>query len=484
MAQMLIMDNAIGWAQLRLRGGWRNLLTIAGVMGGIAVLCMVLCPRIFDIRAAYFDEATINISLGLQMLLWLLAIPNRVSTAVRDDLTSRMIESHRMMPITSAEAVIGYLLGPSSIMLAVLAVAVLTGLWATFESGIAIERYLIACALIASQGLVLTIFCLAISFHSRVRAGVLLLIAVPILFALQQALSALPGMMVLNGPFMRQTVFSMRASAYDLRPYAICEAAQFLIGCLYFLAATRRYRRPELPGFTPLMGLCLLVIWLGLSWVGISYFELFSRYGSEAFDRMDAPTQWVSSCVAGMLLAMLPLGACIGEENRRASRRKLNLPPGEPRLIPSLLMVLLAAVAISAIPAICLTPVPGPIRLSEGFLIILMFLLQMYFVLRVTSRRRAGAALASAWIVGIFLVPVLVGLVVSSQIPGNSSLDRGLPGSICFASPVGALAQIWCGGLSNPSVGIAVQGGLVVLAFALTTRFGRRRQNPPKPAAD
>ncbi len=56
--------------------------------------------------------------MALQGFGLLLVGGGRVAGAVRTDLSGNMIESHRLMPVSSANAVFGYLLGPTTPVLA------------------------------------------------------------------------------------------------------------------------------------------------------------------------------------------------------------------------------------------------------------------------------------------------------------------------------------------------------------------------------
>jgi len=99
----------IGWAQFRLLGGWKNLLTTAlaaGLIGAAAMFALVKGVRQpAPLTFGYF----INLFLGLQVLVLLIFGATRASGAVRGDMTSRMIESHRLMPAPPAGALLGYL---------------------------------------------------------------------------------------------------------------------------------------------------------------------------------------------------------------------------------------------------------------------------------------------------------------------------------------------------------------------------------------
>src|SRR5215208_2516431 len=92
--------NALAWGQFHLRGGWPRLWAFAGFylvgMGSLVGLQAVLGNS-----AAAAMKFTLT---GIQAGVLVLFAAGRVANAVRQDLTSRMIESHRLMPLSPAQA--------------------------------------------------------------------------------------------------------------------------------------------------------------------------------------------------------------------------------------------------------------------------------------------------------------------------------------------------------------------------------------------
>ncbi len=466
MSQMLVIDNAIGWAHLRLRGGWRNLLAVGGVAAALAAALWLLVPRIFGISQWNFATVMLNGTLGLEILLWVILIPHRIGAAVKADVASRMMESHRLMPITAVEAIVGYLLGPPSVLLATALVAAAAGAFAAASLGIAVDRYLLALFLIASLGGLVAVVSLFCSFVGKIGAAVGLIIFVPMLFAHQVIGTVLPPLVVLSGPFMRKTVFSMQAGSDLLRPYVICEIAQFSIGALFFAAAARRYRRPERAGFTPLMGLLLLLIWLAISWTGIVHWSEFA-WRRMYFEEADAIAQWLACGISGLMLALLPLAATARLENAAALARRLQTAAPSRRTVPGPLLALLAAAAIAALPVLCLHITASDRRVPMTFLIFAAFLLQMYFLLRITTRLGSGSILLTVWVLIVLAGPVIAGLIAIAMADNSPRLDEALPGALCAGSPLGALIQLWTGGTANRQPGIAFLIALTVAAAGL-----------------
>ena len=64
--------------------------------------------------------------------------------AIRGDLNSRMIESHRLMPITPAEAVFGYMLGGASQVLLLAALNFVIGAVLCAMGGLQTDRWILS----------------------------------------------------------------------------------------------------------------------------------------------------------------------------------------------------------------------------------------------------------------------------------------------------------------------------------------------------
>src|SRR5215203_4163271 len=104
-------DNAIAWVQVRLRGGPRNLLTTTGTYAGVIGLSMVACVQLLPTPVDQILGGWATAIIVLQAAVLLLFGGSRVAAAIRQDITSGVIESHRLMPIAPAQAVAGYMQG-------------------------------------------------------------------------------------------------------------------------------------------------------------------------------------------------------------------------------------------------------------------------------------------------------------------------------------------------------------------------------------
>ncbi len=106
--------NPITYAQFYVAGGWRVSVMVVGgyaaLLGGGIYLSAAHDPRAADVLEAWAHGLLV-----LQAVILFGYGAFRVNAAVRSDLASRMIESHRLMPTRPAAAVAGYVLGAPAV---------------------------------------------------------------------------------------------------------------------------------------------------------------------------------------------------------------------------------------------------------------------------------------------------------------------------------------------------------------------------------
>src|SRR5439155_639551 len=136
--------NALAWGQFHLRGGWPRVWGFAGFYAAAVGALVALAAISGNATAGPLKYALT----GVQAAILVLFVAARVSAAIRQDLTSRMIESHRLMPLSPAQAVIGYLLGPAGHPLALAAANFVVGLFVSAAGGIPATIWLTANAVL------------------------------------------------------------------------------------------------------------------------------------------------------------------------------------------------------------------------------------------------------------------------------------------------------------------------------------------------
>src|SRR5687768_8249163 len=231
------LDSAFGWVQVRLRGGWFNLLATAAVYGMALGALMYFPARLLDpkVTATYYG-GWVHGLLGLQAAVLLLFAGSRVTAATRLDFSTRMIESHRIMPAGAGSAVLGYLVGATSQGLCLAAVTFVLGLFAAGGAGLPQDRWLWANLVLALFAAFTWVVLAYFALFAKVPF-MLLLVPAGAFWLTQGALvTAVPALGVLGSPLIGWSVFSLRVGGIDF-PYGVAALSQLAIGAIFFEAA-------------------------------------------------------------------------------------------------------------------------------------------------------------------------------------------------------------------------------------------------------
>ena len=137
-----LIDNPIAWAHFKVRGGWRNHLWSLAIYTLIIVLVIGITVHLSPMGGTLLLPWT-NGLLGLELALLVFYGCNVISNSIRRDITSGLLESHRLMPIPPSAAIAGYLMGPPFQALLLATVSFLIGTALAAQSGI-IDQWLMA----------------------------------------------------------------------------------------------------------------------------------------------------------------------------------------------------------------------------------------------------------------------------------------------------------------------------------------------------
>jgi hypothetical protein len=416
--------------------------------------------------------------LGLQIFTLLLYGANRVSAVVRADITSKIMESHRLMPTSAFSAVMGYVVGAPVQAIALAVVNYLVGIFAADGAGVPQECWLIANAMIGAFALMAWAVTAQIAFAAR---GAFLLMVIATLmgvFSNGAALVLLPGLSVITSPLIGRSVFRLSATMDDLSfAFAVALIAQFVIGAICFRAAMRKYRWPEAVGFSPLVGLLLVAAWVVTSLLGLNRIDEFVPIFFRS-DRAPLVAQFVATLVTGMLLAIVPVSSAARELGDW--RRNGGATPAQPKQpAPLLLTVTLATLMLAAV---LLTPpvrwtrsdLLAPLTLSAVVLLAAMLALGMLFRWVYLIMPRAWLV-AVIWLALVWLGPLLADLVYHMMLPDPPDALTMISGM----SPIGALVLLWSrsGMAASAMPGIVFQVAMVMLPTMLFWHARRRTMN-------
>jgi hypothetical protein len=461
-------SNAIGWAQFRILGGWRNLLATSLTYAFVGAAAMFGLVQAMHQRTASTFGIFMGIFLGLQVLVLLVYGTMRSAAAVRQDMTNRVIESHRLMPVSPVSAVAGYLFGGTLQALSLFVVNLVLGAMAARGAGIALGYWFAGNAVLLEFSIFLWTIVVFFAFRGTMAGGGVIFGIVGMFMSGGRFLTFLPGANVLVTPMIARSLFAGAGLTVG-SPHVIGGCCQLAIGVLYFAAATRRYRSDEAVAFDPPFALMLLAAWTGTCVIGVLYEDLFSFFPMGFMGRTEQPA-FITSLATVMLLAMLPVSSSV---------RLKAAPPrtSDPRRAPPILVALAAAAVTCAMFYTAPHVKWRREAVVRSVITVVAFLVAVRYLLGIAHRRGFGTR---RLIVGFLVLTWLAPLGIEAFLQSAYMGPQPAPVSQIFmSSPMGELYQLWS---FEPLVhssrfeGLAFQCSLAVLLAILFYVIPRRRR--------
>jgi hypothetical protein len=472
-------NNALAWAHFRLRGGWaRSLAWSAGIL--IALACVVAMSAYYnqrDLARTMFGWA--SGLLGLQGIVLVLYVPARISAVIRQDITTKMIESHRLMPMPAEHAVAGYIVGAAMQPLVFSAGVFLLGGATAAAAGVDLSRWCFAHAILLEFAAFVWVLAAWGAFSAKLGPA---LVAFPFVVPYLGAggmLALLPGITALLSPLIGQSIFDLRNTGIELPgTYVVSFAGQVVIGLVFYLAAARKYRAPHQPGLDATLGICLLGGWVAISFLALRGWEDFRPRGWMP-GGINLAAQLVATMGVSLVLALAPVAANAWQrvQWRRHQRLRDPAPMRRPMILPAVLLG--AAMLVLVIPTAGNERFPADVYLRSG-IVILITLLGFYFLFDWTySASTKAGMIGFVWLVLTWAIPVVVSLVRYAM---SASPDAEPLGTVATCSPIGALVVLWTRQPVGTTVGVCLMALINALPAGLwLTLYLRRRRHRQTP---
>lgn len=476
-------DNAIIWSQFRLRRGWKNILAVTFAYSAIIGM-LIFASLSIDKHAPKADILygwTFGL-LGIQLVVVLVFGCFAVYGTVRKDITSGMIESHRLMDISGLQAVAGYLIGGTIQIIPVALFNVIIGLLTAEGGGLPIKGWLIANAVLMSFALFAWIAAVLIALLTQI--GILGWIGAGVLFVLGVEVLPLPayfpGLTVLATPIHCGSVFENVSRGLWSWGYQVGLIGQVLVGAVLFAGAVRRYRRDDVWAFGPLLGFALIALWILLSYAGISRWDEFDPegFGMRSFDDLTAT---IIAMLMGLVVASIPIAAAAYARENWGRRRGLSDPSLPKRPVEPVLIAVLAGLMPLALPLLLGMYRTTAERMLYTGAVFLSFLIGVAYVARAMYRLGRKAKL----VIGLWFFLMWTGPLIFDQlVAGVKGVRRQEPlTEISGCSPIGALILTWDRWDAEPMIGVIVQIIITMgLAILFHAAFGRPGVAVAKPA--
>lgn len=468
MSTILGIDNSIGWAHWKLKGGLKNLIiSLIGysvVIIGIIILTLQPGSKTYE-RDKFDTLSNWRVALlAFQAALLLLLGGSRIAVAIRGDIANHMLESHALMPVPPLSAISGYIWGPVTQVIGLIIANLIIGLFVCLSAGLNLGLWF-------GPNLQLIVFAVFVwvtaafsAFASRFGWGAVFGLLIIVGFSQGILLPLIPGLMVLAGPFVGRPVFMASISNYEITAqHEVSFLAQLLVGSILYVGAARKYRRPDSTALGLLPGMLLLGVWCMVTGIGIHYVDDFRARPYFGSDRVG---NLLAFLLCGISSAVVVALAPIANVSRdRATRPYAPIIAVLAGLLISSICLFLPELQKSDIASIALS-----FAVLASFLVAVSYLLQIAY--RVMQR---AWMIGIAWIFIMWVVPVLVDFGMWALRDDGTEYEMTLATAI---SPIGSLLIIWTdervlNADSILAVGIAVQVALAIgcmLLFHLTQR--------------
>ncbi len=483
--------------QYQLQGGNTRMLVTAIVCAALLTFGFLGFRRLFhDEPLASVADWSLIFLAGMQMLVAVFGGCNAVHRATLRDYETKMIESHRLTPMSNISVALGYLFGSTLqtmvVYIMVIGFGVVLTVWAT--SGL--NAWLQGNLLILAGAVMLW----AIVVFAGMRPAKPISPAGPLIGIAAVGnigLVALPGVGLLVGAYAIiggiTTITS--GSGTGAGGVGALVFVAMLLTVFWLTAAAAKYRRPDLPALNAFRGLMLLAIWLVFATLGIAAQAFISTGSFFPIDDEIIRNQWVATMILSLVVALVPLNGVVA---CRLLISRGALPRGRWDRASDLVVAFVAAAMICLAMGLigierCQEDVPRWLSLDGAIdpCVLLWLLTGVVCLSALLSARGlfvlsygllgkprliAGLVLALAW-----GGPSGAALVIAEATHVyNEPLEVGW---LFGCSPVGSLVTLWTDLETPLAPGLTLQVLLAAVATLAAWYVGRRRfAQRPDPA--
>jgi hypothetical protein len=472
--------NPVTWCNFHRKGGLKSVLLTSGAYFLIVIALIFLSAGIDPRDASRAYGVWPGLLLGLQFLFVVVIGAGRVSTTIRGDLASGMIESLRMMPLPARHAVTGYLSAAAASLCGFFAANFFLGLIVTALAQLPPQRWLAANAILLAFALFIWTIAAFLAFLVKSAGAILVVVSLVGVFGNAGVLYVAPGIVVLAGPLIGSTIFSLRTAQTELAtPLLVSVAAQFLVGAIFFAGAARKFRRPDALALGGSLSIALLLAIVAISLLAILRPEEFQPvFLSREFGRMDPNVPFCGSTVLAMFFALIPL-ANLARLHVNWSRGRIDdsdLRRAAPPLVPSAIMV----TAILCLMVLALPSPPAFGRLACLFAALFGFSASVICAAAWVYRAIDNAKVVLAiWLTIYCLVPLTLDFARSRLV------DRDEPGPVLATmaslSPIGMTIEVSSRAKVDLRPGAVFHLLIPLLPAALYLRTVRRQAAAHRP---
>ena len=337
--------------QFQLLGGLRRLIVLPLAAVLILTVAIYATHRLSQMPFVRISRYVLWFLAGLQMFVTVLAGCNAIHRAMLRDYQNKMMESHRLTPMSNLATVLGYLLGAPLHTLVLFLVFTATGMVVSRIGNKPVDVWVLGNLLLLSGTVML--WSGAVFLGMRQEKPLNPTPFVVGFAALSAPLAAVPALGLLTGVYAGWLGLWLMVGTLAVPPDAaiVVVVVSLAYTIFWVSAAAVKYRRPDLPALTGARGLFLLGMSLIIGTGGIVAFK-YIAINTSSLGEFYRPglvrTQWLVTMIGALLLAAVAVGGSV--KCRVLESRGTSLRGRSDRMSP-LTIAILSAFMICAIMA-------------------------------------------------------------------------------------------------------------------------------------
>lgn len=403
-----ITSNAMAWAHWRLSGGIKMSLIATGayLMLAVGILAMVIGVGRDDMSRVLADTAPVLLGVQLALLGGLVSLS--LCNTIQNETKLRMMESHRLMPVSPAMVILGYVGGAAGLALCIVSGSFCLGLAATAGGDLPIMWWVLANVVAIAFCVFVWVVVASVSMIGGLMGVLVCLAFIGGVLSMGAITFVAPGLGLVFSPIFGRTIFSQgMLDAEKLPLYGLSIAVQLGVAAIFLRAASRRYVDPEATAFTGTLGLMLTALFLGSSAVALHFTrDLLPRQ----MGRFELEPACIGTFFVTLILCFLTVCSHVGAEART---------PRSPdrQMMRDTALILLLLLCVSVLGLLIPETPEQLLRLALTLLTIALFCLQVLFWSRAWLVR-TGKVMVPAIVLIILLinlVPVFAGALLRDE---------------------------------------------------------------------
>ena len=348
-----VLSNPIWWGQFRLMGGAGRVGIRTGLYAGFVLLAFLAANRLSRAPVSVVADRALYFAGLAQLIMILPWWGSRIHKAVVSDTEGKMMESHRLSPMTGLSAVLGYMIGPGLQIACLCLVNLIAGVVFCALSGTLMtvwltgHVYILFVAAFVWSGTALGSLCLGKG------ASLIPFLFVLLILPTRQGLELIPGLGLICGTEMIGYCYSVAVGGGSSGlPAGVgwSLAVQILVILLWLRGAARKFERPDLPAFSVEWASLMYAGWLVVAVVGLDRAKELKL--PLTFFAVKPSWQLAATLVASLVFLIVPLrSAAIESQRWLEQHREL---AGDKPLAPTLVGLVLAlatAILLAWLPA-------------------------------------------------------------------------------------------------------------------------------------